>query len=115
MKMRYAPGIAVASLSSLIALASALKMHSKRTPVTFIKATTTIISDGPYGYSRNPLYLSLLLLMLGLSILLNWLWLHLSVIPLFIILDVNVIRREERYLENEFGDSYREYKGRVRK
>ena len=74
-----------------------------------------MVTDGPYRYSRNPLYLRVTLLYLGFAFLVNDVWL-LAVLPLvLIVLYVGVIRREERYLEAKFGDEYRAYKATVRR
>lgn len=100
-----------------IALGSWARLHLKRrgTPVNPRKATTALVTDGPYRYSRNPLYLRVTLLYLGVSFLVNDMWL-LVVLPLVLVaLRVGVIGREERYLEAKFGDEYRAYKAKVRR
>ncbi|MBF0562262.1 MAG: isoprenylcysteine carboxylmethyltransferase family protein [Alphaproteobacteria bacterium] len=77
--------------------------------------TTAIVTDGPFRYTRNPLYLSLVLIFLGVSACLDSLSMLVLVIPFMAVLIWGVIPREEPYLEAKFGDEYRTYKARVRR
>lgn len=77
--------------------------------------TTAVVSTGPFRYTRNPLYLSALGLYLGAAPATNTVWLLVLLIPLVLILDVGIVRREERYLEAKFGEPYRAYKKQVRR
>jgi protein-S-isoprenylcysteine O-methyltransferase Ste14 len=79
------------------------------------KPTTAIVDKGPFAYSRNPLYLCLFVLYLGIALLIGSLWLVLLAVPLFFIMLYGVILREERYLEAKFGETYLAYKRRVRR
>ncbi len=109
--------LAIALLAAGIGLGSWARAHLKRrgTPVDPRRGTTALVTDGPYRYSRNPLYLRVTLLYLGVAFLLNDLW-SVAVLPLVLVgLHFAVIRREERYLEAKFGDEYRAYKAKVRR
>lgn len=77
--------------------------------------TTTIVFDGIYRLSRNPMYLSLALLYLGIACWVNSLWIVLLLIPVIIIVNQGVIKREEQYLERKFSDEYLLYKSKVRR
>ncbi|HSB81734.1 MAG TPA: isoprenylcysteine carboxylmethyltransferase family protein [Candidatus Methylomirabilis sp.] len=79
------------------------------------KPTTAVVVSGPFRISRNPLYLSLLCLYVGVAFLVDSLWLLLLAVPLIAVLRVAVIGPEERYLERKFGDEYRRYRSRVRR
>ncbi|MEP6997543.1 MAG: isoprenylcysteine carboxylmethyltransferase family protein [Betaproteobacteria bacterium] len=79
------------------------------------KAASTLITDGTYQFSRNPTYLSLTLLYLGLGIVLDNGWVLILVIPVFLLMDRWVVRREERHLQAKFGEQYLRYKARVRR
>lgn len=79
------------------------------------KPDSSLITGGPFRYSRNPAYLSMTLLYLGISVAADSLWMLLMVIPLLGVMHYGVIRREERYLEAEFGEAYRDYKRAVRR
>jgi protein-S-isoprenylcysteine O-methyltransferase Ste14 len=91
------------------------RMRSKGTPVNPLRPTTAMVTDGPFRFSRNPLYVSLSLLYLGIAILAGSVSLLILAIPLVIVLQKGVIEREERYLEHKFGDEYLRYKKSVRR
>lgn len=76
---------------------------------------TAIVSGGPFAFTRNPLYLSLLTMFAGTGIALASPAFLLVIIPFFLVLHFGVVLREERYLEAKFGDVYRAYKARVRR
>jgi len=76
---------------------------------------TAIVVDGPFRFTRNPLYLGLTGLYAGVALLVDALWPLLLLVPLLVIVKWGVIHREERYLEAKFGETYRLYKARVRR
>lgn len=79
------------------------------------RPTTALVAQGPYRFTRNPMYLGLALVYLGVALLLNAAW-PLVLFPVAIMLVERwVIAREEVYLERRFGDAYRAYKARVRR
>lgn len=103
-------------LVSLAVSASALnELRKARTPVDPRKATTAIVRTGAFRLSRNPLYVSLTLVYLGVAALVNSLWIALLIVPTLGVLRFGVIGREERYLERKFGDDYRRYRAEVRR
>ena len=77
--------------------------------------TPSLITSGLYQYSRNPAYVSLTAIQLGLGLLLDNGWILLAAIPVVAIMQWGVIFREEAYLERTFGDEYRSYKSSVRR
>ena len=85
------------------------------TPFDVRKPTTALITDGPYQYSRNPSYVSLTLLYVGLGFVLNNGWVLAFVVPVLLIMDLWVVRSEERHLEAKFGEEYFRYKSAVRR
>ena len=79
------------------------------------KGTTKLVSTGIFRFSRNPMYLSLLLMLIAWVL---WLGNSLAWLGVIIfILSINhfQIAREEAYLESKFGDEYRHYKQKVRR
>jgi protein-S-isoprenylcysteine O-methyltransferase Ste14 len=78
-------------------------------------ATSALTFDGPYRFTRNPMYLGMALLLAGLAGIGNALWPLLAVVPVVAIIQTQVIAREERYLETKFGETYRAYRARVRR
>ena len=88
---------------------------SAGTSVQTSQPSTMIVSNGIYGISRNPIYLSMCTFMAGLGLLLNSLWALLTLVVIVPVLRYGVIAREEAYLECKFGSSYVEYKKSVRR
>lgn len=77
--------------------------------------TTALAENGPYHLTRNPMYLAMALICVGISLALNMIWPLLSVPVVIAIVDRMVIAKEERYLETKFGAQYRDYRKRVRR
>lgn len=77
--------------------------------------TTNLATEGPYRFTRNPLYLSVTLIYVGISVLVNALWPVLLLPFVLLVMQHGVIKREERYLERKFGEEYLQYKARVRR
>jgi protein-S-isoprenylcysteine O-methyltransferase Ste14 len=116
------PHLLARSLGVLLVITSILTaswartvMRKAGTNINPSKPSLAIVTEGPFRFSRNPLYLSLLGLYLGITLLFNTVWPLLLVVPLLIATHYGIIRREERYLEAKFGDSYRSYKTSVRR
>ena len=85
------------------------------TPVVPFEPSTTLVTDGLYQFTRNPMYLGLVLALLGAAILLGSLGAFVPV-PVFAwILHTQFIKGEERFLEEIFGERYLAYKQRVRR
>jgi protein-S-isoprenylcysteine O-methyltransferase Ste14 len=77
--------------------------------------TTTIVTDGPYRFTRNPMYVGMTSLYAGLAAATGVMW-ALATLPIvLLVIRYYVIAREETYLSAKFGDSYREYQSRVRR
>jgi protein-S-isoprenylcysteine O-methyltransferase Ste14 len=93
--------------------ARTFRLH--QTPVNPRGNVGAIATDGPYRFTRNPMYLSLMLVYVGGSLLfrLPWAWLLLPAV--FISLQFGVIIPEEKYLEGKFGEGYLHYKSQVRR
>jgi protein-S-isoprenylcysteine O-methyltransferase Ste14 len=77
--------------------------------------TLAIVSDGPYRFTRNPLYLALVGLYLGISLAVGTAWPLVFLIPVLLVTHYGIIKREERYLAGKFGEPYVAYMKRVRR
>jgi protein-S-isoprenylcysteine O-methyltransferase Ste14 len=110
---RYVIGGALAIVSILIMPPVLFRFRRAETPFDVRKAASSLITDGPYKFSRNPAYLSLTMLYVGIGVLLNNGWLLILVIPVFLAMDLWVVRREEQHLEAKFGEEFRRYKAAV--
>lgn len=90
-------------------------MVQRGTNVNPTLPTTAIVENGPFRLTRNPLYLGLTLIYVGLSFFLNTWWSLFLLIPVWLVMHFLVVRREETYLERKFGQSYLAYCQRVRR
>lgn len=84
-------------------------------PFVRAKPVSTLVTSGPFRYSRNPGYLSLTMIYAVLASLANALWAILLLPAALFVMQRSVIEREERHLEREFGEDYQRYKARVRR
>ena len=108
-------GILLILVSIPIAVFAVLALKRADTPLDVRKPTTAIVTDSIYGFSRNPMYLSLVLVYLGIACWVNSLWILLLVAPVVIVVDQGIIKREEQYLEHKFSGEYLRYKSEVRR
>jgi protein-S-isoprenylcysteine O-methyltransferase Ste14 len=76
---------------------------------------SSLVLVGPYRFTRNPIYLGVLMMAVGMTIVWSGLVMLIVSILVFIIFRYKFIKREEVILEDEFGDEYREFKNRVRR
>lgn len=106
--------VAFGAFGLLLLLASrAFRQHN--TTVNPYGKATRLVSSGPFRYSRNPIYVGLLLVVVGFAIALNSAWLLGAAVLLLLLLHFGVVLREERFLAAAFGDEYRDYARRVRR
>jgi protein-S-isoprenylcysteine O-methyltransferase Ste14 len=85
------------------------------TPVAPYSQTTAIVTTGPYRLSRNPGYLSMTLIYVGIALVADAPWTLVTLVPAVLVVHFGVIAREESYLERLFGDEYLRYKQRTRR
>jgi protein-S-isoprenylcysteine O-methyltransferase Ste14 len=107
-------GIFVVFGLSIIYIARA-KMAKAETNIEPWKPTTAILSDGIYGLSRNPVYVAMIFIYLGVAFIFNSLWILPPLILVLFAMHYGVILREEKYLESKFGEEYLNYKNEVRR
>jgi protein-S-isoprenylcysteine O-methyltransferase Ste14 len=98
-----------------IAVKSFLFFDEAGTNVPTVKPTTAIVQEGPYQYSRNPIYAGMTLFYIGVASAFESWWMLGFLVPILAVMHFGVILREERYLEAKFGDEYLDYKRRVRR
>jgi protein-S-isoprenylcysteine O-methyltransferase Ste14 len=109
------PGLILAVGGFLLVLFAMGFFVRARTSPLPIKPTTAIVATGPYRFTRNPMYVGMTLLYVGLALWLDSLWPLLLLPAALWVVQRYVIAREEVYLEAKFGDEYRRYKERVRR
>jgi protein-S-isoprenylcysteine O-methyltransferase Ste14 len=92
-----------------------LTMRRADTPIDPRKPVSKLTTEGPFRYTRNPAYLSLTMVYVGIALLRNALWAILLLPLVLFAIQRDQIEREERYLERTFGEEYLAYKERVRR
>ena len=102
--------------SGIALMAAGIRNFSRAdTPVPSNQAVRALVTTGIHGWSRNPIYVGMLLLYAGIGVAARSPWSLILALPLFVILRYGVVAREEAYLERRFGDAYRDYKAHVRR
>jgi protein-S-isoprenylcysteine O-methyltransferase Ste14 len=109
------PGVAFIALGVGVAVWGARTLHVAGTNVSPYHPSTAVVDSGPFRFSRNPLYVGMTLSYTGLTLAINTWWGIIVLIPALLVMHFGVIRREERYLEGKFGESYRRYRSEVRR
>ena len=89
-------------------------LRTKNTLIT-IRPANTLQTNGIYTFTRNPMYLSLILLYISVACFTGNCWAFIFLPVLILIIQYYVILREEKYLERAFAEEYRIYKKKVRR
>ncbi len=113
--IRWALGGALGVAGLGIILPALRLMRRAGTAINPTKPTTRLVLAGPFRFTRNPLYLSLLLIYAAIAVLTTTLWALVLLPVVVVILQRVAISKEEAYLERKFGDEYRAYRARVRR
>jgi protein-S-isoprenylcysteine O-methyltransferase Ste14 len=106
-------GMIFVAIGFALAALSVRNFRRAGTSVVPGEPSTALVVVGPYQFTRNPIYIGLVLAYFGLAVMLTSVWVLLLLIPVLLILQRGVVEREEIYLERRFGEAYRKYKSRV--
>ena len=99
---------------SLVASARILFKRTGQNPIPW-KPTPELILQGPYRFTRNPMYVGVTLFVIGLGLAVNNLWISLFAAPALLVVHFIAVLPEERYLAAKFGESYRSFLAQVRR
>jgi len=108
-------GIALIAVGVVLMVAAMIQFGRAHTSIVPNRPTTALVDSWPYSMSRNPIYLALAIVYVGISLFFDTLWPFLLLPLVLIVIQRGVIDREERYLEGKFGGDYIDYKMRVRR
>lgn len=108
-------GVLLLALSAALVRWAFVTMRRVGTSADPREPSVALVSSGPFRLSRNPIYLAMTGLYLGIALLADSGWLLALLVPLLTIMQRGVILREERYLAKQFGEAYLTYKTRVRR
>ena len=89
-------------------------MRKAHTQLIHVEPVTAFVTTGPYRFTRNPIYLGFFLIYLGFTLLAGTLWGLIASPFLVWTITQAVIRAEEIYLDEKFGEQYKQYRSRVR-
>ena len=108
-------GCGLFGLGILVVVATKRRFDAADTTIKPFKESTALLTDGLYRFSRNPIYVCMVLGLIGIFIAFGSLS-PVIVIPVFFwIIHSRIIPIEERMLEDTFGEEYRAYKSSVRR
>ncbi len=113
--LRYGLGGALVLAGAALMISALVGFRRAGTAIAPWEPATALVSTGLYRFSRNPIYLAMAMIYLGLALLFAASWALVALIPTLAALHVWVIRREEAYLERRFGETYRQYRAQVRR
>lgn len=111
------------NLAGLVPLAAGLALNLvadrrfklRQTTVKPFEPSSTLVTEFPFSISRNPMYLGVTLMLLGVALLLGSASALFPVVAFGILMDLRFIRVEERMLAQRFGEEWDRYRARVRR
>lgn len=108
-------GLVPAAIGAAMAVIADISFKKAGTTVKPLGETTTFITTGMFRMSRHPMYLGFVLFLLGAAMLLGSLTPFMTTAAFAILMEVVFVRFEERKMEDQFGEAWRQYKRRVRR
>lgn len=108
-------GLAPIAAGIALNLAADRAFTARGTTVKPFARSSALVTTGVFGLSRNPMYLGMILLLIGVGLLLGSLLPFLAVIAFAVLIDRRFVTAEERMLAETFGDEWRVYRRRVRR
>ena len=108
-------GLAIALFGGIINIWGDWIFKQKKTTIKPFEKSSALVTNGPFKFSRHPIYLGMFLTVLGLAVFLGSMISFLPAIVFFFIMDIVFITKEEKMMQKTFGQEYLDYKKRVRK
>lgn len=105
--------IVVGSLAMDLSAMRTLARH--KTTIMPHRSAEHLVSEGPYAFTRNPIYLGNTMLMIGVGLISGIAWFLLLAFVAAFATQKLAIEREERHLDLRFGKRYRDYRKKVRR
>jgi protein-S-isoprenylcysteine O-methyltransferase Ste14 len=113
--LRSVFGLLLAAGGVALIAAAMRQFRAAGTNIETDRPSEVIVTTGLYARSRNPIYVAMAVILVGLGLAVDSLWVIAMVVPLLGVLRFGVIAREERYLTRKFGEPYRAYTAAVRR
>lgn len=108
-----AVGLCLVCAAVALVVVAARLMARHRTTILPTKAATTLLAEGPFARSRNPIYVADVMVLVGLGLLLGEGWMLVLAPLLVVALTRLAIEREERHLAATFGPAFEAYRAKV--
>ena len=108
-------GIALIVVGMVLASGGSQQFARVGTEISPLGTPSQLVTDGVFRWSRNPMYLGMVVLLLGVAIGLGNIWSFAFPPLLGLLLDRRVVRMEEAKMAGLFGEDYERYRGRVRR
>lgn len=108
-------GIGLLAAAGWLAVSGERAFRRAGTNVDPRDAALCLVRDGPYRFTRNPMYLGMVLLQLGLAFAFSLDWALLGAVVVWAVLHFGVVLREEAYLTERFGDAYGHFMNSTRR
>ncbi len=112
--LEYA-GYALMGIGGIAVVLSGREFSKRKTGTNFVSSAKSLVTSGLYRFSRNPMYVSFIVIFIGFSLQSNNLWFLVLTLPLAVAFRQLVIVREEAYLTGKFPEEYGQYKRTVRR
>jgi len=113
--LRVAGGVAGILLLLLLDTRAMLRFRRHATSFNPSRPAQTLVTDGPYRVTRNPIYIGMACAYAGATLAANVLW-PLAFLPaVLFVIGRAIVPREERHLAVRFGEEYERYRRRVRR
>lgn len=108
-------GALLMALGVGLALVSVVTLYRAGTSPLHERPTTTIVPGGVFTWSRNPIYVGMTLICVGLAVFFDRVWVVAGTVPAVLVIHFIVIAREDAFLEAKFGQAYLDYKRQGRR
>lgn len=108
-------GLAIGAIGLALIVWAALTMWRHKTTVLPNRGVSELVTDGPFGWRRNPIYLGDALVLLGVAEMTKNIWFAILVPVFMVLVTWLAILPEERHLEAKFGDRWRAYRDNTRR
>ena len=108
-------GLGFAALGFILGVLAFIEFRRVRATLDSKGPTHSLVTSGIYRYTRNPIYLGFVFMLIGLPLTIGTYWGVILVWPLIVFTNNLVIKNEETYLEKNFKDQFEDYKSRVRR
>jgi len=108
-------GVLLIAIGLVFIVVPARTFKARDTAIKPFEVSSVLVQDAFFSVSRNPMYLGMVLVLVGVATLLRSATPFVAPVLLAVVLQTRFIRHEEHALESTFGDDYRSYKKRVRR